>query len=200
MFWRWNEEYAYMDRGEGEHLSQWEKASQRLLGATFWGDYAGDIYTRALYTVLLEDHPELVESISPADGHGLILKHTDQSYRPILEVLAQSFAERADDLSEVILDIQDKEMGEGWTGRYFLEEIRAGLKDLTDWTGIDSLIPEQGSDEFWSLYREIRDENEGEYWDSATVLVVPFDREKGVDYLLERYAATFDPTQEEELL
>lgn len=177
MFWRWNPEYEYMDREIGEHLSQTERLSQRLFGLTFWGDYSGSIVSRFHYNLVEENAGHIVYKSTAAHGQGFTLFGDFSQYREetrwLMEFLAFDFSDYPvfDDMdfSQWDFELQQKEIGEGFTGQAFRADLVREVDKLTNYEfDADDIVPVQGSREFWELLGE----DWYGYWESADSLIV----------------------------
>lgn len=184
MFWMWYSEMQYMETEPGHHVSQIEMLSQRLFGRTFWGDYGGDIYSRANYEFALENFPGQVESINAAHGQGLVLvRGSFQRFtREFMEFLA--FFGPGGGYEEYPLydeswysdwecELQNTEMVTGWWGDYTSREVRNEVENLADGWG-DILVPNEEWGPLLFEFMESKDWfNESPYWEGADSLIVP---------------------------
>lgn len=202
MFWRWNSELAYMETEKSCHLSQGDALDQALFYLTFWGDYAGTIYSRFHHDHILELAPSVVTSVQAAHGQGLMLRRGGFGFdsaelHAVVEFVIEMTSPDAYPIwdesafSEWEWQLKEAEIGSGWTGKMLREEWVSALEARTDWES--DLIPEQGSDEFWELYSRLCESGEvDEYWEGADSLILSGIADSGevVDTLLNEYALT----------
>lgn len=200
MFWRWNSDLAYMETERGCHLSQGDALDQALFALTYWGDYAGTIYSRFHHDLLLDLAPNVVTSVKAAHGQGLMVRRGGFGFPSTeLRTVISFVVEMSDRDAYPIWDensfydwewkLKEAELATGWTGKRLREDWERALEARTDWKG--TLIPEQGSDEFWELYSELTEDGDvDEYWESADSLIISglADADAIVEKLLNKYA------------
>lgn len=177
MFWRWFEPWGFMETEPGSHLSQHDSLSQRLFYKTFWGDYGGDIYSRYLYTDILERAGGSVSSVDALHGQGLVLSSfgtTSADIRYILEILAivDEYGYLEDGFSEWEYELTEKELQSGWTGQEMVRNWEREWDRMVD--GWEFPV-EQGDDTFNAILSKFLYNDDGEYpyWETADSLILP---------------------------
>lgn len=202
MFWRWNGNWSFMDTEPGKHESQFEALSQRLFGLTAWGNYSGTILERYHYTMLLEEYPDVVESIEAGYVKGLVLRSnrgTPGHLHEVIHFLAHFDSTAAnyndypiydeDGFYEFEHELNDEEMFNGWWAEYASKEL---AEQFEEWEG-NTMVPEHGTPEWAKLvsgWFEADDWNSYEvYWEGAdSIIVHGWDAESVAKWMLAEYA------------
>lgn len=215
MFWRWNEEWSFMECERGEHVSQGEALTQRLFNLTIWGDYSGDILSRYHFDYLQRNAPDAVEVISSKHWKGLGIRRgggaiPSGQLHLVIELIA--YLESGDypifddmDYSDFEYQLAQDEQMKGWWAEYTRSElVRALENNITDgWD--NTLIPEIDTPEWGEVVSWMTgsddDAYEYPYWETADSIIVPVahDEIDTVRHLLEEYARSLNETQETEL-
>lgn len=195
-----------------------EYASAFLYGLTYWGDYGGDSLSRYHFDTVLENAGHLVSVVEGNYGQGLVLYHvrfgTDALAPDAREQFAGEFKFLAEFFRWALTERHDYPVWDDsdysdWEWNKAQEVL---AEDVSGWLGSDIRSQFSSSRGLADSDLEFSDEDilgaidslyekYGEYpsFEDAVSIRIPFDSQDIAMQILENYAASLNPGQDEAL-